>query len=152
MRFITPDRLRPIGVVALAVLLGGCIGNTYGTGVSPGRQTLNDLTGLVSLGSKQKQPVNYAPRPPIVAPPTTAELPKPGSDPTPADWPQDPDQLAQQKELAAANERKHQPTIAEGTADPGFRLPDSGGIQRPVSQRRPELGHQPDFPDAAGQG
>jgi len=125
MRLITPDKWRPLGVVALAVLLGGCIGNTYGTGVSPGQQTLSDLTGMVSLRSKDKQPISYAPRPPIVAPPTTAELPKPGSAATPADWPQDPDQLAEQKKLAEANQRAHDPTVAEVTADPGFRLPKS---------------------------
>jgi hypothetical protein len=126
MGFMTPDKLRPLGVVALAVLLGGCLGNTYGTGVSSGRQTLSDLTGLVSLRAKEKQPISYAPRPPIVAPPTTAELPKPGSAAAPADWPQDPDQLAQQKKLAEANQHYQDPTVAEVTADPGFRLPKSG--------------------------
>lgn len=101
------------------------MGNTYGTGVPAGRQTLDDLTGLVSLSSKKKN-IDYEPRAPVVVPPSTADLPKPGSDAvSTANWPKDPDQTAQDAKTAAANQRYHKPTVAEVTADPGFRLPQS---------------------------
>ncbi|HMN85969.1 MAG TPA: hypothetical protein PKA74_08295 [Bauldia sp.] len=80
----------------MAMALGGCMaGTTYGTGVSPGKQTVDDIVGIVSLGNaSSKPPIDYKPRPPIVAPPKAAALPPP-EDPKPAtaaNWPTDPDQ------------------------------------------------------------
>ncbi len=124
MTLFASDIWKPLSIVLLAVVVGGCSGMTYGTGVSPGKQTLEDITGLVSLGSKDKQPIDYAPRPPIVAPPPTADLPKPGESTTAvADWPKDPDEIAREKKLAAAP--KNAETTTEVLADPGFRLPKS---------------------------
>lgn len=69
---------------------------TYGTGTSPAVQTVEDVAGIVSLsGSRKKQEIDYSPRAPIVAPPSTAALPPPGDRPATAlaaNWPQDPDE------------------------------------------------------------
>ncbi len=77
---------------------------TYGTGVSPGAQTLNDLTGLVAIGRSKGGNIAYQPRPKVVAPPMTAALPKPGSDADAAvanaNWPRDPDLIASQQKAA----------------------------------------------------
>jgi hypothetical protein len=90
----------------LALALAGCTGMTYGTGKSPGLQTLEDITGVVTLGGKDKEPIDYRARPKIVAPPTIASLPPPGSDNTAptANWPNDPDQL-RAKVIADADAR-----------------------------------------------
>ncbi len=107
-----------------AVALAGCGGTTYGTGTSPGRQTLTDLVGIASLTGEKKEPIEYAPRPPVVAPPEAAGLPPPGSDnPTLAsDWPNDPDEQA--KRLNAGREKivHTDENLPLNSKDPKFRL------------------------------
>jgi hypothetical protein len=86
----TKSRL-PIAAMVLALPLGACMAaTTYGTGVSPGKQTVEDLASIVSFGGKKGAPIDYAARPPIVAPPPGAALPAPGqSTATAANWPKD---------------------------------------------------------------
>ncbi len=97
-----------VGVAVLAAALSGCMANrmTYGTGTAPGKQTLNDITGLVTFGTagKRKQSIQYQPRPKVVAPPSVAALPAPGSevDVANANWPKDPDEAAMQRKRARA--------------------------------------------------
>ena len=93
MTLFSPARL-PVAATLMALALGGCVsGTTYGTGVSPGKQTVDDIVGIVSLGnSKNTPPIDYKPRPPIVAPPSTAALPPPAEPAPAANWPDDPDQ------------------------------------------------------------
>ena len=89
------------------MLLGAC-GNmtTYGTGKTAAIQTVEDLSGILTVGgTKHKDNIDYEPRAPIVEPPTgTASLPPPGSETTVAlssDWPDDPDEAAKRyKQLA----------------------------------------------------
>src|SRR3954464_1494129 len=88
---------RALPVVAgatLALMLAACSQTTYGTGTSVGLQTITDIAKAASLGDKH-DPIDYTPRPPVVAPPTTASLPPPGSAPTDttiaANWPKDPE-------------------------------------------------------------
>jgi hypothetical protein len=91
----------------LPVLLGAC-GNmtTYGTGKTAAIQTVEDLSGILTVGSsKRKDNIDYEPRAPIVEPPTgTATLPPPSTETTVAlssDWPNDPDEAAKRyKQLA----------------------------------------------------
>ena len=62
----------------LALALAGCqSGMTYGTGKSPGMQTLEDLAGIAALSGEKKEPIDYTPRPKVVLPPTVAQLPPP---------------------------------------------------------------------------
>jgi hypothetical protein len=67
---------------------------TYGTGTSPGVQTLKDVAGITSLSGDKKEPINYEPRPEVVSPPAITSLPPPsdGEAALASDWPVDPDE------------------------------------------------------------
>jgi hypothetical protein len=123
-------------LAALGLALAACSQTTYGTGTAAGMQTLEDLSGLVSLGSPDKEAINYQPRPKIVAPPPGAPLPPPGETTTvaAADWPVDPDlQSKQFKAQVAAREK----ACAENKTDyyckdPNFSLPAKPASDQPV--------------------
>jgi hypothetical protein len=118
-------RLIPAIAVAAGAVLSGCSSTTYGTGVTPGKQTLEDIVGIASFGGKKQEPIDYAPRPPIVTPPSTAVLPTPGDPNTAsvgANWPQDPDVIARQRK-AAADAKVATWEAPTGSKDPKFRLP-----------------------------
>jgi hypothetical protein len=105
------------GGILASIALAACSSTTYGTGVTPGMQTVQDLTGM-GAGSKQEEAIAYQPRPALVTPPANATLPPPGGGNAAlaANWPADPDELAAQvKADAAARE-------AAGM-DPNFTLP-----------------------------
>jgi hypothetical protein len=120
MKFTQPQIWRSGVLCGLALALGAC-GTTYGTGTNPGAQTVKDLTGMLSLGGGNSGPqIAYEARPPIVAPPTNAALPAPGSGETVQNWPNDPDVLAREQKLANANQRSE---TGDALVDPGFRLP-----------------------------
>jgi hypothetical protein len=85
-------------LLGAAFALGGCGSmTTYGTGTTAAKQTVEDITGILALGGskKDKDPIDYEPRPPIVEPPT-ATLPPPGSGTSATtvagNWPVDPDE------------------------------------------------------------
>lgn len=128
---------KPLGIVLSAAIVAGCAGTTYGTGVNPGRQTIEDLTGVVSLGKKDTdEPIQYVARPAIVAPPKNAALPKPGDATNAANWPKDPDEAERQRQLAAAG-RSGGNTQEEILADPGFRLPKATSSKRVYNNEDP---------------
>ena len=112
--------------VALAVgatlALSACSGTTYGTGRSPGMQTLEDLAGIAAISSAKKEPIDYTPRPKVVLPPNVAELPPPGSGVAAQDpnWPVDPEKK-RAKILADADARD-----AAGIAAPKGLVPIMG--------------------------
>jgi hypothetical protein len=106
--------------------LGACSPmTTYGTGKTAAAQTMEDLGGVISLGGTKadKEPIDYAPRAPIVEPPAVAAaLPPPGSDTTvtaAGDWPNDPDEefKKMQKKVAELNAAGETPkfTLPEGS-------------------------------------
>lgn len=116
-----PSRL-PAGalLVGAALALAGCqSGMTYGTGKTPAMQTVEDVVGIAAFSNERQEPIDYQPRPKIVAPPTVAELPPPssGNAVVAANWPVDPD--AQYEELKAEIARRE----AAGEPLPTFRLP-----------------------------
>jgi hypothetical protein len=91
--------IRISGLAVVAATLAGCGPSiTYGTGTSPGAQTLQDIAGIAALGTKKKDKIDYTARAPIVAPPTTEALPPPGASPatTASNWPTDPDEVKRQ--------------------------------------------------------
>ncbi|MEO8667725.1 MAG: hypothetical protein ABI399_04360 [Bauldia sp.] len=95
-KIASPDVIRLTGIAGVALSLAGCgSAMTYGTGTTPGVQTVEDIAGIVSLSGKKKDPIDYSPRAPIVAPPSTAALPPPGSRTyaSAENWPKDPDEL-----------------------------------------------------------
>jgi hypothetical protein len=120
--------VRLLAVAAAGVALAGCNSMTYGTGTTPAMQTVQDITGLAVGGKADKDPIDYAPRPKIVAPPTIASLPPPESgDPsvTAANWPNDPD-LLKAKVKADAEAR-----AAAGKSDQ-IRLPKGAFVAAPA--------------------
>lgn len=116
---------------ALAVGLGGC--TTYGTGVTPAKQTVDDIGGLVALGGKKQPHIDYEARAPIVPPPENAALPEPGASAKAANWPRDPDELDRQRKALAASTPKDPEEKPLG--DPGFRLPSTPSTPRYVDTR-----------------
>ncbi len=72
-------RVGAIGVlVAFAVGLSGCISSpTYGTGKPASEQLLEDVTGVLTIGPKKREKINYKPRPELVKPAEVAGLPDP---------------------------------------------------------------------------
>lgn len=83
--------------IALSGILSGCVGGTtFGTGVTQEEQLLQDLEGMVSMGSKRKRKrINYAARPDLVLPGDQAALPQPVEEEAStsnADWPESPEQ------------------------------------------------------------
>ncbi|MEX0853515.1 MAG: hypothetical protein WD036_09585 [Bauldia sp.] len=109
--------------------LAGCSATTYGTGTSPGMQTLQDIVGLAALSNEKKEPIQYRPRPPVVAPPSVEALPTPGSETATVavNWPKDPDELAKQVKLDSAARE------AAGK-EPNFRLPPTPPPQQTGDQ------------------
>jgi hypothetical protein len=93
-------------VVGAALMLGGC----EGSGVDfEFNAPILEAAGL-NLSSKKKQDENLPERSGLVLPPSTDTLPEPGTRTAAANprqaWPQDPDQIRQQREaeLAAAEQ------------------------------------------------
>ena len=66
-------------LVSTGLLVAGCSGNTYGTGVSSEAQLAKDLGGIVSLGvgSKEKTVIDYNARPKLVKVAKADSLPTP---------------------------------------------------------------------------
>src|SRR5690606_13280720 len=118
----------PAGALVAALMLGGCGSmTTYGTGKTVAAQTVEDVTGILSLSSPKSEPIDYSARAPIVAPPTTATLPPPGSgDATAiaANWPNDPD--------AAAAAKKELLDERGNPREARFRLPESANRELPT--------------------
>uniref|UniRef100_Q11L95 Uncharacterized protein n=1 Tax=Chelativorans sp. (strain BNC1) TaxID=266779 RepID=Q11L95_CHESB len=90
-----------------AIVLAGCAGPTYGTGKPADQQLLEDVTGILSVGPKDREVIDYKPRPGIVKPPSTAVLPPPqesvaANNPN---WPESPEErLARIRAEATANQ------------------------------------------------
>jgi hypothetical protein len=120
-----------MAVAAAGVALSACNSMTYGTGTTPAMQTVQDLTGLATGGGKDREAIDYSPRPKIVAPPAGTALPPPGSDQQVAsvNWPNDPDMLkAQVKADAEAR-------AAAGKPD-NIRLPSNKFVAAPAPGER----------------
>jgi hypothetical protein len=98
-----------LAVAGGALALAACAQTTYGTGKGTGVQTILDFAKAGSLtGPEEQANIDFTPRPPIVAPPSGAALPAPGSGSSAtvaANWPNDPDQQAAavRAEIAAAH-------------------------------------------------
>lgn len=84
-----------LAVVVAALGLSGCLGPTYGTDRSAGSQLFSDLDGMLSLGPKDKEAIDYSPRAELVRPKDTSVLPAPQAPVTAENspnWPESPEQ------------------------------------------------------------
>ncbi|WP_374939314.1 hypothetical protein [Mesorhizobium sp. NBSH29] len=140
-------------LVASTLFLAGCMGApTYGTDKTSTEQLASDLTGIVSIAPKRREPIDYKPRPELVkpAPGARAELPVPQDSVTVASnpsWPESPEQRrARIRAEVTANQDNPNydspivPDVATASATPSSggssRGDDSGSNQ---SINRPEF-------------
>jgi len=78
MPLVTTKSALVLLVSSSALALAGCSGNTYGTGKTQQEMLFSDLNGIIPVGTtKKKERINYASRPKLVPPPTTAALQPP---------------------------------------------------------------------------
>jgi hypothetical protein len=83
-------------LVASSLMLAGCMGSpTYGTDKTATEQLASDVTGILSIAPKRRDPIDYKPRPELVKPASAEVLPPPqqavavASNPA---WPESPEQ------------------------------------------------------------
>jgi hypothetical protein len=70
MRSMIDRRLITAAVFAALPALGGCISSTtYGTGQAPELAVFSEVAGGLTGARKDKEPINYQPRAPLVMPP-----------------------------------------------------------------------------------
>ena len=85
-------------LIAASLALSGCMGPTYGTDKTSTAQLMDDIGSIASIGSPRKgADIEYKPRPAIVKPVETADLPAPQqnvAENNPA-WVESPEQTRQ---------------------------------------------------------
>ncbi|KQT54831.1 hypothetical protein ASG43_04585 [Aureimonas sp. Leaf454] len=118
-------------VLGAGLALSGCLGPTYGTGQSQGEQLFNDLDGMLTLGSSNKQNIDYTPRAELVKPKQIGALPTPqekvdaARDPN---WPESPEQRSARIKAAADAEADGR----DGAIPASTMLADREGIDPDV--------------------
>lgn len=124
-----PARLRVLALLAGACALSGCVGPTYGTGVSQGQQLLNDLDSAVTLGSSKPR-VDYSPRAELVKPKTIGALPPPRETVADPNLPESPEARRGRLQAAAPNR--------DGVLPVGFMTAEKEGmaVEAPASFKR----------------
>ena len=124
-------KLAAAATAVSTIVLAGCAGPTYGTGKPADQQLLQDVTGILSVGPKDREPIDYSPRPGIVKPPSTAVLPPPQENVAMnnPNWPESPEQrLARIRAEATANQDNpfyRSSVIRDVNRGDGPRLPPS---------------------------
>jgi hypothetical protein len=111
---MTQRRARFVATAALlasGLVLAGCMTSpTYGTGTRADEQLLSDVTGILSIAPKDKEQIEYKPRPDLVKPASTeiASLPAPQQSVMTAGnpaWPESPEQMRKRlRDEATANQ------------------------------------------------
>ncbi len=147
-------RLAALAVVCGApALVAACSsGITYGTGTSTEMQTIQDISGILSLTGEKKPEVDRSPRGGIVAPPTLeAGLPPPVDETTTAsiDWPNDPDEASRRRRAEEENTPIPQGSLAT-VRDPGFRLPKEAFKEGEQAEANWDYGRQGPNPKFLG--
>jgi hypothetical protein len=65
-------------VVSSLIALSACTSApTYGTGTRSDVQLVEDIAGIMTISPKEKEAIDYKPRPGVIAPASTAALPEP---------------------------------------------------------------------------
>ncbi|KTR03902.1 hypothetical protein NS365_17230 [Aureimonas ureilytica] len=96
-------RLRVLALIGCTTALSGCMGPTYGTGVSQGQQLFNDIDNAVSLGGSNKPRVDYSPRAELVKPKSIGALPPPRDAVVDPNLPESPEMRRGRLHAAAPN-------------------------------------------------
>ena len=128
-----------IGVAVSALTLAGCMSSpTYGTGKTANQQFVEDLTGILSLGPKERPKIDYKPRPALVKPATTAVLPPPQDDvktASSAAWPESPEQRLARIRATATENQDNSAYRPEAVADSMGRAPAVVPLEGPDIDR-----------------
>ena len=132
---------RPLLIAAAGtacLLAAGCAGSpTYGTGTTANKQLLDDVTGIVTLGPKEKPRADHRPRPELVRPSKSevAVLPPPQNDMATSSnpqWPESPEAKRQRLRMeATANQ-------GDSSFEPQIEGPASSAPQVGVVRSRGE--------------
>ncbi len=93
---LSGNAAKGVALAAVVASLSACMGSpTYGTDKPADVQLLEDVTGVLTISPKNEAPIEYKPRPELVKPVSTAQLPPPqdsintASNPA---WPESPGQ------------------------------------------------------------
>lgn len=111
-------------LLASSFMLAGCMSDpTYGTGKRASVQLAEDVTGVLSLAPKKREPISYDPRPDLVkpAPGQQLALPQPQTSVASAgnpEWPESPEQKRARlkKEITANRDNPDYELPIEGAA------------------------------------
>lgn len=139
-------------LVVSGLTLSGCMSSpTYGTDKTASEQLVGDVTGILSLGPKDRPRIQYKPRPELVkpSPDAVANLPAPQQSATAENpnWPESPEQK-RARIIAHATENRDKPgfrpeivnDIADGPASstpPGRSAKaEDSGILSPVNKEQ----------------
>src|SRR5690606_2655054 len=130
-----------IGVAALAsaVALSGCMSSpTYGTGKTAGRQLAEDVTGMLSLGPRDHERIEYKPRPKLVTPANRSELPPPQENVVVAGngaWPESPEER-RPRIRAEETENRDEPGFRPTVRGSGNEVKLNDPMQRDLALQR----------------
>ncbi|WP_019996681.1 hypothetical protein [Aureimonas ureilytica] len=113
-------RLRVLALLGCAFAATGCMGPTYGTGVSQGQQLFNDLDSAVTLGSSKPR-VDYSPRAELVKPKSIGPLPPPREASVDPNLPETPEMRRARLQAAAPN--------SDGPLPVGFMTAQKEGME-----------------------
>ncbi|MFP1633036.1 hypothetical protein ACLB6G_14990 [Zhengella sp. ZM62] len=110
-----------------ATALSGCMSSpTYGTDKTANEQLLEDLSGMVSLAPKRGPEIDYEPRPALVKPASTSQLPAPQEQIVAVNaeaWPESPEERRARYRRYATENRDNpdfRPIVSSGRErDPG---------------------------------
>ena len=105
-------------VLLAGVLTAGCMGSpTYGTSRTANAQLTSDLSSMFSMKTQRGSAPDYRPRPELVKPATTTELPPPQENITASspNWPESPEQ--KRARILAGREPGPSPGRVGQTAD-----------------------------------
>jgi hypothetical protein len=130
-------------LAGMAAVLSGCMSSpTYGTGVSSNQQLLNDVSGLLTLGPRDKGPeIAYTPRAELVKPSSLAVLPEPQQDMASTDnpaWPESPEQRRARLRAEATANQDNPAYRSPITGSPGTVVADARAAGVPSTFDDPE--------------
>lgn len=132
------------------VFLSGCVGGTtYGTGVTQEKQTLTDITQMLTF-QKKRTVIDYSARPDLVVP-ENKQLVEPVDVATTTsnpDWPESPEQRivrirAEAEEAQSTNAKRVQFDQSKKTVGGTFRKMDAAN-EAPEGQGVPNVSCDPD--------
>lgn len=142
--------LLSVSLVCATALLSGCMGSpTYGTGKTANEQLLEDVTGVLQVGPRDRGPeIAYNPRPDLVKPSSLEVLPPPQEELAAAGnpaWPESPEQRrARIRAEATANQDNpnYRPQVRPGMASSGGAGVDVDGNRALTATMAPDSGRR----------